>query len=88
MEFELVRIDPETCTIEELDNEISRLNALKEEYFNLEQSIKIFINSIYGGVGSPWFECYNVALAEAVTLQGQDMIKFANDLLDVYFLEK
>jgi len=88
MEFELVKIDPETCTIEELDNEISRLNSLKEEYFNLEQSIKIFINSIYGGVGSPWFECYNVALAEAVTLQGQDMIKFANNLLDDYFLNK
>jgi len=86
MEFELIKIDPETCTIGELDNEISRLNALKEEYFNLEQSIKIFINSIYGGVGSPWFECYNVALAEAVTLQGQDMIKFANKILDEYFL--
>ena len=88
MEFELVKINPETCTFEELDNEISRLIALKEEYFNLEQSIKIFINSIYGGVGSPWFECYNVALAEAVTLQGQDMIFFANNLLDDYFLNK
>jgi len=88
MKFELIKIDPETCTMEELDAEISRLNSLKEEYFNLEQSIKIFINSIYGGVGSPWFECYNVALAEAVTLQGQDMIKFANNLLDDYFLNK
>jgi DNA polymerase elongation subunit (family B) len=88
MKFELTKINPETCTLEELDAEISRLNSLKEEYFNLEQSIKIFINSIYGGVGSPWFECYNVALAEAVTLQGQDMIKFANKILDEYFLEK
>ena len=44
MKFELVKIDPETCTIEELDKEISRLKSLKEEYFNLEQSVKIFIN--------------------------------------------
>ena len=88
MSFELVKIDPETCTIEELDQEIKRLTSVKEEYYNLEQSIKIFINSIYGGVGSPWFECYNVSLAEAVTLQGQDMIKFANTLLDDYFLNK
>lgn len=87
-EFELTKIDPQTCSIEELDAEIARLKGLKEEYFNLEQSIKIFINSIYGGVGSPWFEGYNVALAEAVTLQGQDMIKFANDFLDDYFLNK
>lgn len=86
MEFELVKLDPRTCSIEELDKEISRLKHLKDEYYNLEQSIKIFINSIYGGVGSPWFECYNVALAEAVTLQGQDMIHFSNDILDDYFL--
>ena len=88
MKFELVKIDPHNCSIEDLDKEIEKLQSLKEEYFNLEQSIKIFINSIYGGVGSPWFECYNVALAEAVTLQGQDMIKFANDMLDDYFLNK
>jgi len=86
MKFELSKIDPYNCSLEDLDKEIERLKSLKEEYFNLEQSIKIFINSIYGGVGSPWFECYNVALAEAVTLQGQDMIKFANEILDDYFL--
>lgn len=88
MEFTLTQIDPYNCTDEELDHEISRLKSLKEEYYNLEQSIKIFINSIYGGVGSPWFSCYNVALAEAVTVQGQDMIKFANNLLDEYFLDE
>jgi DNA polymerase elongation subunit (family B) len=88
MIFELVKIDPETCSFEELDQEIKKLVLIKEEYFNLEQSIKIWINSIYGGIGSPWFECYNVALAEAVTLQGQHMIKFANNLLDDYFLNK
>jgi len=88
MKFELVKIDPYNCSIEELDKEIERMKSLKEEYFNLEQSVKIFINSIYGGVGSPWFECYNVSLAEAVTLQGQDMIKYTNDFLDDYFLNK
>lgn len=88
MNFELAKIDPQNCSIEELDKEISRLKLLTEEYFNLEQSIKIFINSIYGGVGSPWFECYNVALAEAVTLQGQDMIFFANKFIDDYFLNR
>jgi DNA polymerase elongation subunit (family B) len=86
--FELCQIDPKNCSIEELDKEILRLKSLKEEYYNLEQSIKIFINSIYGGVGSPWFEQYNVFLAEAVTLQGQDMIKFANSILDDYFLNQ
>lgn len=88
MKFELAKIDPYNCSIDELEYEIERLQLLKEEYYNLEQSIKIFINSIYGGVGSPWFSCYNVALAEAVTLQGQDMIRYANNFLDEYFLNE
>ncbi len=87
MEFKLTNIDPYNCSIEDLKNEISRLKSIKEEYFNLEQSIKIFINSIYGASGSPFFEGYNVNLAEAVTLQGQDLVKYAGKILDEYFLE-
>ena len=86
MEFKLTTIDPHTCDIEELESEITRLKSLKEEYYNLEQSIKIFINSIYGAAGSPWFEGYNVKLAEAVTLQGQDVAKFASSCIDEYFM--
>jgi DNA polymerase elongation subunit (family B) len=86
MKFEITTIDPHNCSIEELEVEIKRLKSLKEEYFNLEQSIKIFINSIYGATASPWFECYNIAVAEAVTLQGQDMIKYTNQVIDDYFL--
>jgi Intein splicing domain/DNA polymerase family B len=87
MEFKLTSIDPQNCSIEELQDEIERLKAVKEEYFNLEQSIKIFINSIYGAAGSPWFEGYNVNLAEAVTLQGQDVAKYASKCIDEYFME-
>lgn len=86
MEFTLSNIDVNNCSIQDIEQEIARLTAIKEQYYNLEQSIKIFINSIYGAVGSPWFECYNVALAEATTLQGQDMIKYTNHILDEYFL--
>lgn len=80
------QFDPYNCSIEELENEIARLNSVKEEYFNLEQSIKIFINSIYGAAGSPYYECYNVKLAEAVTLQGQHVAKFASNAIDDYLL--
>ena len=85
--FELAKIDPHNCTLEELKNDIARLKDVKEEYFNLEQSIKIFINSIYGGCASPYFVGFNVYVAEAVTLQGQDLIKFTNVCLDNYFLK-
>ena len=87
MEFKLTTIDPQKCSIEELENEMQRLISLKEEYTGLEQSIKVFLNSIYGATGSPWFECYNVNLAEAVTLQGQDVAKYASRCIDEYFME-
>ena len=82
----ITEIDPHTCTIAELEEEILRLTSVKEEYFNLEQSIKIFINSIYGAAGSSYYECYNVKLAEAVTLQGQHVAKYASNSIDDYFI--
>ncbi|MFA5152866.1 MAG: DNA polymerase domain-containing protein [Clostridia bacterium] len=86
MEFKLTKIDPYNCSLKELETEIKRLKFIKEEYDNLQNSIKIYLNSIYGGMASPWFECYNISIAEAVTVQGQDIIKYTNEILDDYFL--
>jgi DNA polymerase elongation subunit (family B) len=87
-EYKFCKIDPHNCSIEELKAEISKLEDLKDEYNGLQHSIKIFINSIYGACASIYFTGYNVYVAEAVTLQGQDLIHFANDILDDYFLNK
>lgn len=87
-QFELCQIDSQNCTIDELKTEIKRLEDLKEEYNGLQHSIKIFINSVYGACASIYFTGYNVFVAEAVTLQGQDLIFFANDIIDDYFLNK
>ena len=51
-------------------------------------AIKILINSIYGASGNKWFYFYNLDIAQSITLQGQDMIKFANRAIDYYFKEK
>ena len=88
IKLELCQIDPNNCTIEELKAEIQRLSDIKDEYNGLQHSIKIFINSVYGACASIYFTGYNVFVAEAVTLQGQDLILFANDIIDDYFLNK
>ena len=54
---------------------------------NEEQAIKIFINSIYGATASPYFIGYKVKVAEAITLQGQDIIKFVSKTINRYFSE-
>ena len=85
-EFKVIKIDPYTCTIDELKAEIKRLRNVIDEYNGVQHSIKIFINSVYGACASPFFVGYNISIAEAVTLQGQDIIHFANSVLDDYFL--
>lgn len=85
-EFKLSKIDPANCTMDELKKEIQRLKSIVDEYNGLQHSIKIFINSIYGACASPYFVGYNIYAAEAVTLQGQDIIHYANSILDDYFL--
>ena len=61
-------------------------NAKKIKQLSLRQgAIKILINSIYGAFGNKWFYFYNPDIAQSITLQGQDMIKFANKAIDFYF---
>jgi hypothetical protein len=74
-------------TVEEIDIEINRLKKLKNDFNNIQMAVKIFINSIYGACASVYFVCYNSDLAEAITLQGQDIIKYSASVLNKYFKE-
>jgi len=87
MELKWAKIDPRTSTKEEIQAEINRLRDLANLYMNAEQGVKIFINSIYGATGSPWFLFFNTDVAEAVTLQGQDLIKYSEKIINRYFNE-
>lgn len=56
---------------------------------DLEQlAIKLLINSIYGAFGNKWFYFYNVDIAQSITLQGQDLIKFTIRAVNFYFSER
>lgn len=85
MNLEICKIDPKTASKEDVQSEITRLQQLADDLGNEEQAIKIFINSIYGACASPYFVGYNTRIAEAITLQGQDMIKYATNILNRYF---
>jgi len=86
-EYKHCQIDPKNASRDEILAEIARLNSLMNEKGNEEQAIKIFINSIYGATASPYFVGYNVRVAEAITLQGQDIIKFVSKTVNRYFHE-
>jgi len=73
--------------IKEIEEKITRLTSLKNELKNEEQAIKLTMNSIYGAIGNNWFVCFNTDVAESVTLQGQDLIKYSEMVLNRYFHE-
>lgn len=50
---------------------------LYEFYDNTQMAVKIFLNSIYGQLGSSYFPLYDLDNAEAVTKSGQKIIQFA-----------
>jgi DNA polymerase elongation subunit (family B) len=78
-------LDPKTASREQVRAEIDRLEALANNWKNEEQAIKLAINSIYGGLGNKYFVAHNSDVAESVTLQGQDLIKFAEQVMNDYF---
>ena len=75
----------QSITKEELKLKIEELTALKNELKNEEQAVKLTMNSIYGAVGNNYFACFNTDVAEAVTLQGQDLIKYSEKIIHRYF---
>jgi DNA polymerase elongation subunit (family B) len=83
--LQYANIDVSTASKDDIKAEIDRLKMLSQEYYAEEQSVKLILNSIYGGLANQYFVAFNVDTAEAVTLQGQDLIKYADAVLDKYF---
>lgn len=84
-EYKYAKVDPENCSIEELENEVKRLQDLVDYYDAKQDSEKAFINSVYGAIASKWFFGYNLEVARSITLQGQDLNHFSENSINRYF---
>ena len=80
---DIKNLDPSTLTSEDIEN----LKKESLKCYSFEQSIKLAINSIYGAFANEYFHFYNIAIAETVTLQGQDAIRFTEKMIEKYFSE-
>jgi len=78
----------ENMTKEQVLLEIEKLQRLKNEKFNEEQGIKDIINSIYGATANEFFSLFDINISEAITLQGQEVIKYSENLITDYFLNR
>ena len=72
-------IDPYTCDLETLENEVKRLEGISGYYETKQLALKKFINSVYGATASKFF------IAESITLQGQDLNHYSENSVNDYF---
>jgi DNA polymerase elongation subunit (family B) len=87
MEFEYARLS-ENPTREQIENEIERLKGLIVDYKNKNSALKIILNSIYGVAGYKNFICYDRDVAESITLQSQDLIKYTIRIYNEFFKDE
>lgn len=77
--------DPYNCPIEELKEEVERLETLVGFYETKQLAIKKFINSVYGATASKYFIAYNTEMAESITAQGRDLNHYSENSVNRYF---
>ena len=66
-------------------------NTLEQQIKSLDlkqNAIKILINSAYGAFGNKYFYFHDNEIAQSITLQGQDLIKFSIRAVNHYFQHK
>lgn len=76
---------PDNPTKADLEKEITRLKKLKADYGNVDSALKIVMNSAYGCVGFTGFMCYDINVAQSVTAQSADLIKYTIRITDEFF---
>lgn len=78
-------IDYWNCPIEEFEKELKRLKDLSGFYDSKQNGEKLFINSVYGSIASVFCVLYKLDVAEAITLQGQDLNHYSENAINRYF---
>jgi len=79
-------LDPHNCSIEELKGAIKNCEDVGNDMNNNQLGTKIFLNSVYGALANQYYSLSNTDIAESITLQGQDLIKYATGVVDYYFI--
>ena len=72
-------------TKQDIEAEINRLKLLHTNTKNKNLSLKIILNSVYGVIGFKNFIAYNRDVAQSVTKQSEDLIKYTIKIFNDFF---
>lgn len=65
-------------------NEYAQTSAQVARLETLQTAIKILLNSLYGAMGNKYFRYFDLRIASAITLTGQEVIKYAETNVNKY----
>jgi DNA polymerase elongation subunit (family B) len=85
------KVDKKMEKMREEDPDNEELKTLQEErnrLYRTQWAKKIFLNTIYGQLGSQYFPIFDIDNAEAITLTGQFLTKSAMDYIEELLGEK
>lgn len=68
-----------------IEKEINRLKLLHTNTKNKNLSLKIILNSVYGVIGFRNFIAYNRDVAQSITKQSEDLIKYTIKIFNDFF---
>jgi len=74
----------ESLSDQELIEYKKKIEYQISEYDNIQNALKVTINSAYGTLGSAYNRWYDVRLAEAVTMTGQFIIRTVFERLNIF----
>jgi len=83
-EIEVMKKELKVSHDPELEKKIELLDYEVQDLNTQQNSLKIFLNAIYGGLGAGHFRYFDVRLAETVTLTGQATIKWTERITNEY----
>lgn len=65
-------------------NEYAQTSGQVARLETLQTAIKILLNSLYGAMGNKYFRYFDLRIASAITLTGQEVIKYAETNVNNY----
>jgi DNA polymerase elongation subunit (family B) len=82
---EIENLDYGSLSPNVLNDVIRQLETEASIFKTQEQANKLVLNSIYGAMANRFSYFYDKDLAEAITIQGQDAIRYAETAVNYYF---
>lgn len=77
----------DSLSIEQIESALKVIKNLGNRFDAIQMGLKLILNSIYGSFGNQHFVCSNKDIAESITIMGQLLIKYMDEINEKYWYD-